>query len=197
MNNCFTKLNFSLSPDNPLFEDCKKFTYSTDSKGNSNIHDTNKKNSYTTHPQCKIELTYFENEPIMELISKFNLTPKVFKIMPNHCYSWHRDGYRKVGFNINLSSNTDYLVLFGHQIPNGIPVTDYKFFPVTTLEYDKNTLYLFNTQIPHMSVNYGTEDRYLLTLGCFLDSSLDNNFNDTSYEYYSNLVNYFKEHNLT
>jgi hypothetical protein len=185
-NNCFEKLNIKLSPDNPLFDDCKNFEYI------QKVNPVGKKNTFPQHNLTNYR-KYFYNEPILKLIEKYNLEPKIFQVAPGWFYNWHRDGFRQAAFNLSLSRNSDSIVLFAHEYPNYnkpyITMESYSYFPTTRIQYEQDTLYLVNIQIPHCSINVGTEPRYLLTMGNFtkvLVDSFENNEPDI--EYYKSLI---------
>jgi hypothetical protein len=186
MNNCFEKLNIKLSPDNKLFEDCKEFEY---------IQVVNHVGKKNTFPQFVLKdyKRYFHNEPILKIIEKYNLEPKLFQIEPGWFYNWHRDGFRHAAFNLPLSRDDDYLVLFAHEFPNynkpQITLEGYSYFPTTRIQYEQDTLYLVNTQIPHCSINFGTEPRYLLTMAEFTNYVVDSaKNNEPDIPYYTALV---------
>lgn len=186
MNNCFEKLNIKLSPNNQLFEDCKNFEYI------QVVNHVGKKNTFPQHV-LKNYRYYFQNEPILDIIEKYKLEPKIFQIEPGWFYNWHRDGFRHAAFNLPLTRNLDYLVLFAHEFPNynkpQITLEGYSYFPTTRIQYEQDTLYLVNTQIPHCSINVGTESRYLLTMADFTNYIVDSaKNNEPDIGYYTNLV---------
>ena len=174
MNNCFEKLNIKLPKNNKLFDDCKNFDY---------VRVVNHVGKKNTFPQYNLTnyRQYFYNEPILELIEKYKLEPKIFQVEPGSA------------FNLSLSRNSDSVVLFAHEYPNYnkpyITMESYSYFPTTRIQYEQDTLYLVNIQIPHCSINVGTEPRYLLTMGNFtkvLVDSFENNEPDI--EYYKSLI---------
>ena len=186
MNNCYEKLNIKLSPDNQLFEDCKHFEYDI------RVNHVGKKNTFPQY-NLKNYKHYFHNEPILALIEKYNLEPKIFQVAPGWFYNWHRDGFRQAAFNLTLSKSNDYLVLFAHEFPNynkpQITLEGYSYFPTTRIQYEQDTMYLVNTQIPHCSINTGTEPRYLLTIGNFTNFLIDSaKNNEPDIAYYKSLV---------
>lgn len=186
MNNCYEKLNIKLSPDNLLFKDCKNFEY------NQFVNHLGKKHTFPQYVLRQYS-KYFHNETIINIIEKYNLEPKIFKIDPGWVYNWHRDGFRHAAFNLPLSRDPNYLVLFAHEFPNynkpQITLEGYPYFPTTRIQYEEDTLYLVNTQIPHCSINFGTEPRYLLTMGEFVNYQVDSSKNnEPDIVYYKSLI---------
>jgi hypothetical protein len=199
MNECFTKLSLGLSPSNPLFEDCKTFDY-----GHVDVTKNQGKEGRVTHDvaisatfkQHKVPQNYFENEPILELIQEFNLYPRILLIEPGYIYNWHRDVYRATAFNLMLTQDDQYLVMFAHEHKkDSLMPRDYVYFPYTRLTYEPNQFYLLNTQIPHNSINYGTESRYVLSMGYYELNPLITKGPITSDHYYST-VDKLKEKHL-
>lgn len=171
MNLCFTELNFGLNPNNRLFEDCKTFDYGhvdvgrREGKGARTDDDVAVKATFRQH---RVSLNYFKDEPILALIQEFNLIPKILLIEPGHIYNWHRDTYRATAFNLMLTNDDQYLVMFAHEHPtNSFMPPEYIYFPYTSIRYNYNQFYLLNTQIPHNSINYGTVPRYVLSMGYY------------------------------
>jgi hypothetical protein len=88
-----------------------------------------------------------------------------------------------------LGGDDDYLVLFSHEYPNGlspsVTFARYSYFPATRLIYGPRKFYALNSQIPHISINFGKEPRYLLTLAEYEDNPLEaQKTNIPDYDFY-------------
>jgi hypothetical protein len=194
MNNCFEKLNITIPASHSIYEECKHFEY--------NII-TNVLGKKTTFPQYNIQHPeiYFKGEAILDLIKEYQLSAKIFSVSPGWCYTWHKDKFREWSVNLNLSGGSDNLTMFAHEFPNGLrPVLsfeEYTYFPYTKLTYEPNTAYLINTQIPHCSINFGSEPRYFLTLGQFVKHEVESSKNLTvDLEGYKKLITSLKSNNF-
>ena len=84
----------------------------------------------------------------------------IMNLGPNSCYNWHKDTDRKGAINMLLHHDGNSKCLFtkDDQLVNS---------PIVELKYNDNTLYAFNTQAPHMVLNF-TGERYLFSIE-FLD----------------------------
>ena len=157
-NNCFEKLNIGISKDHPIWKDHLTYDY-----GHVDVesYDRNK-----TFLRASLPADYLKDEPIYELMVKYNLTAKIFLIQSEWQYNWHRDAFRKVAFNLLLTEDDDYLTLFAHKYPTdkGVEIQNFIYNPTTRLIYDSNKFYLLNSQIPHIAINYSKVDRYVLTI---------------------------------
>lgn len=198
MDICFKQLNLGLSPNNPLFEDCKRFDYDhvdvarREGKNGRTDQDVPVSSTFKQH---RVSLDYFKDEPILEVIQAFNLMPKILMIQPNHIYNWHRDSYRATAFNLMLSNDDNYLVMFCYdKEKNQVPPKGSVYFPYVKLEYQPNKFYLLNTQVPHNSINYGTEPRYVLSMGYYELDPLDTE--KIGFYYYRNALAQLKDRNL-
>lgn len=78
------------------------------------------------------------------------------KISSFRCYDWHTDVSRGLAVNCVMSPTAKSVCLFGSSLNKA----QLKF---VELDYRENTFYLFNTQIPHMVINWET-DRYLFSV---------------------------------
>lgn len=199
MNECFTKLNIGLLPTNKLFEDCKTFDYGhvdVARRAGKDGRVADDVEVIATFRQHKVPLEYFKDEPILELIHEFNLLPKILLIEPGHIYNWHRDAYRATAFNLMLTQDDQYLVMFAHEHKkDSFMPRDYIYFPYTNLNYETNQFYLLNTQIPHNSINYGTVTRYVLSMGYYELNPLKTK-GPITYDHYYSTINKLKEKNL-
>jgi hypothetical protein len=80
----------------------------------------------------------------------------ILRMEPNTCYNWHVDTDRKVGLNMLLSDDGGSRCLFLDGEPGVV-------FKTHELDYQSDTYYVFNTQVPHMVLNT-TRPRYLFSL---------------------------------
>lgn len=80
----------------------------------------------------------------------------VIKLEPHTVYNWHTDQKRRVAINMLLTAHNDSHCLFTDDM--------YQIQVKTTeLKYQPQTLYLFNTQYPHIVIN-NSQNRYLFSL---------------------------------
>jgi hypothetical protein len=106
---------------------------------------------------------------IVELAKKRKFHAGILRMEPNTCYNWHVDTDRKVGLNMLLSDDGESRCLF---LDGEAGVV----FKTHELQYEPDTYYAFNTQIPHTVLN--TEDpRYLFSLE-FLEEDRGLTFNE-------------------
>ena len=197
MNNnyCHEKLNFKLSANNPLLAEYKNL-YCDHIEVVKNLY-----SSKDTFKQCTVPMHYFEKEPIGEIIKKYNLTPKLFLIESKYAYNWHRDAFRFMTINMSLGESQDYLVAFSHDYPHDtdghLKLNKFTYKPITNLVYDPRSFYVFNTQIPHITINYGDTDRYVLTIAKFMDTPVPSFFNEQADQsHYFKFVEDLKSQNL-
>lgn len=80
----------------------------------------------------------------------------VIKLRPQTVYNWHTDTKRRVAINMLLTANNDSHCLFTDNI-------DQIQIKTAELKYLPNSLYIFNTQYPHMVMN-GSSDRWLFSV---------------------------------
>ena len=154
----YSKMTFGLTENNQLFQDYSSFIFDHPEVPGK-IY--NKKNTFK---QCVVPLHYFENEPIEELIKEYQLRPVIFLIEAGYVYNWHRDSWRNSTFNLMLNDDLDYLVMFAKDYPDTETAYKISYTPTVRLVYEEKNFYVLNTQIPHISINYGSVNRYLLTL---------------------------------
>jgi hypothetical protein len=191
MTESFKKLKIKLSPDNKLYQDCKEFDFNH-VEVKDKLYNKNR-----TFKQVRISLDYFKNEEIFPVMEDLNLTPSVFLIEPKHCYNWHRDAWRNIAFNTMLNDNPEYLVLFAPDYPNDLPANEIMYTRTEEVRYDPGQFVLFNSQIPHISINTGTENRYLLTIAYYSGEKTKSLKKEpVSYEEYSEVIQYLKDRNL-
>jgi hypothetical protein len=104
-----------------------------------------------------IDPKVYEKEALFrKLKEKHNFTVGIIKLDPHVCYNWHQDTQRGVGINMLINEVKSHCLFATHQV-NEI-VTGF-----TELKYKPHTYYLFNTQVPHMVINFA-EPRYMLTV---------------------------------
>jgi len=160
---CYKKLNLWLDEENPVLQEYK--TYEYQQRGGT---DTDKANTFLQY-YPPVEL-FNNNKKLSEVIAKYNLRSTIFTMKPNSIYSWHRDVTRYAAFNCLLGDDPDYLTVFA----TDMETTRLIYFSSERLIYEKNRFYLFNTQVPHLVVNYSNNYRSVLTLGVHAESRLNN-----------------------
>jgi len=101
---------------------------------------------------------------LVKLSKKRKFQSGILKMEPDTCYNWHVDTDRKVGLNMLLMGQDSQCLFL-----NGEPGLVFK---TKELEYEADTYYVFNTQVPHMVLN-GKGPRYLFSL-----EFVDLTFND-------------------
>ena len=194
---CYEKLNFKLSADNPLLTEYKEFKYDHVPSVPGNLYD-----SKDTFKQCNVPMHYFKNEPILEIMKKYNFAPKIFFIDAGYIYNWHRDYLRDVTINLTLSDSSDYLVAFSQNYPDEnddriLRLPRFMYKPFTRLNYEPRYYYVFNTQIPHISINYSDTGRHVLTISKFQKTPVVNPASiDLKEVYYFKFVEELKNQNL-
>lgn len=107
----------------------------------------------------------FKDTNLYDLIIKFDLTCKIYKIESNHAYTWHVDAWRKWTLNLLLTDDDeDYLTIFS---TGPLLTADGKrimHMPIIQLRYMPNIFYLLNVQRPHMVINYSVKPRYVVSV---------------------------------
>ena len=188
---CFRKLKLKLSSDNKLYQDYRNFNYDHVDVKNK-IYNKNR-----TFKQVPVPLEYFEDEDLFSVMQDLRLTPTIFLIEPKHCYNWHRDAWRNIAFNTMLNDDPDYLVLFAPEHPEDIPPGRMMYTRTEEVRYDPGSFVLFNTQVPHISINTSTANRYLLTIAHYSGEQTKSLKGETvTYEEYSEVVQYLKDRDL-
>jgi hypothetical protein len=130
---------------------------------------------------------------------KYNLVAKIFLVEAGKFYNWHRDSFRYTAFNILLHGDDDYLTIFSHETPpsDKLQLSMFIYKPMTRLIYEPGYFYLLNSQIPHMVINYGKTDRYLLTIASNETKVLNTWYGDSAdYSKYNTLIEELKQLNL-
>lgn len=181
---CFKDINIELSTDSKIFKEYKNFDYQHRDISAALNRDRLATDVVvsSTFKRVSLPKNYFEGEEIDRFIKEFNLNIKIFLIEPGYVYNWHRDAYRYLSFNCMLGGDDDYLVLFSHEYPDRLR---YSYFPATRLIYSPRKFYALNSQILHISINFGKEPRYLLTLAEYEDNPLEyQKTNITDYDFY-------------
>ena len=120
------------------------------------LEDTN--NNQLTFLQKKVPINLVADDPVLGRLIKEDTRIKIFKTLANTFYHPHKDSHR--GAAINLILNNDY--------------NSHTFFTIGKyrtsqshikyLDYEKDTYYLLNTQIPHAVLTLNS-DRYVLSFG--------------------------------
>ena len=90
------------------------------------------------------------------LANKLAFHAGILRMEPNTCYNWHVDTDRKVGLNMLLSDDGGSRCLFLDGEPGVV-------FKTHELDYQPDTYYVFNTQVPHMVLNT-IKPRYLFSV---------------------------------
>jgi hypothetical protein len=176
---CFLQTNLKLSEDSRIFNEYKNFDYrhmdvpkivGRERKAIDVVPSS-------TFKRAKLPGDYFKNEKIHDFIQEFNLMLQIFLIEPGYIYNWHRDAYRHLAFNCMIGGDDDYLVLWSHEYPNGllpsVTFAHYSYFPTTRLIYNPRQFYFFNSQIPHISINFSSQPRYVLTMAEYVKEPLE------------------------
>jgi len=159
---CYRKLNLWLDEENSILQEYKTYEYK-----HRDTTDTDKRNTFLQyHPSVELFNT---NPKLSEAITRYNLRPTIFTMKPNSIYNWHRDGTRYAAFNCLLGDDPDYLTVFA----SDMETAKLLYFSSERLIYERNRFYLFNTQVPHLVVNYSNNYRSVLTLGAHVETRLN------------------------
>ena len=107
----------------------------------------------------------FLKEQLLAVINKqFPIkTALILKTDPYQNYQWHVDQFRGVCINMLLTPNVHSYCMFGIQKNK-----DNVYF--SELNYEKNSFYLFNNQMPHSVINFD-QTRYLFSIEFIDDKS--------------------------
>lgn len=154
----FVKLKLKLPLDHKIFQEYMNFDYDH-VEVKDKIYDKSR-----TFKQFLLPKNYFSGLEIGEVIKDLNLAPKIFKIESFHCYNWHRDAWRNIAINLTLNCDSDYIVMFAPEFPVDQHHKTIMYEKIEEIKYDPGCFVLFNTQIPHLSINRGSTDRYLLSI---------------------------------
>lgn len=183
-NGCYETTLFKLSENHPIFVEHTSWNYN-----HTDIKLYNKKNTFLRH---SIPTKYFAGEPIYDLMKEFNLSAKIFMMEPGTVYNWHRDAWRNIAFNLLLTDDPSYLTIFAHEHPadEDLAVSKFMYTPITKLIYEPRTFHLLNSQMPHLAVQYGKVNRYLLTIANYGATPVDSFYDKPAdFSEYNNLVN--------
>lgn len=190
-NDCYETTSLRLSQTHPIFTEHTTWEYKhTDVK----LYD--KKNTFL---RCSLPDEYFAGESIYDLMKEFNLSAKVFMMEPGTVYNWHRDAWRNFAFNLLLTDDPSYLTIFAHDHPadENLLVHKFMYAPITQVIYKPRTFHLLNSQKPHLAVQYGNVNRYLLTIANYGPAPVASFYNKPADSTdYINLVNTFSERGL-
>jgi hypothetical protein len=115
---------------------------------------------YYAWSAAPLNLDLVFQEPILKKINEqFPIhVAGILKIAPNRCYSWHQDDDRGACINMLLTLDHTSYCLFGNKSVDSVAQYD-----TTTLNYEKDTFYLFNNQVMHTVINFD-QPRYLFSL---------------------------------
>ena len=109
-------------------------------------------------------------EPLFREMRKlYSFRGGIIKVASNACYNWHRDSVRQTTINMLLLDDGGSHCVFA---PEKFDIV----MPVTELKYRPDAYYVFNTQIPHLILNF-TQPRYLFGLE-FTDESTNLSYQD-------------------
>jgi hypothetical protein len=191
LGNCFAKLKLTIPSDHKIYKEYKLLDFDH-SAVPGKIYDKNQ-----TFKQVRLPKNYFDDIPLGKIIEEFDLTPAVFLIESKHCYNWHRDAWRTYALNLMLNETSEYAVLFAPDFPKDQHVSKMLYVKTEEIRYDSHKLYLLNAQIPHVSLNLGNENRYLLTVAHYSGEPTNAYKRETiHYDDYDYMMKYFEEHNL-
>ena len=187
---CYRKLKLALSPDNKIYQDYKSFDCKQVQVPGKIYPSTG------TFKQADVPLKYFENEPIFDIMQELLLRPRVFLIEPKYCYNWHRDAWRNIAFNTTLNDDPNYFVAFAADCPPEKPYKSLGYERTEEVRYEHTKFVLFNTQVPHISINMGNEPRYLLTIAHYGGPTGELKEGPASYDQFYKTVEYLKQRDL-
>lgn len=191
MEKCFKKLSLELPEDHKIFSEFRTFDYNHVEVKNK-IYPKSK-----TFKQFALSKDYFADTGLYEVMNDLNLYASIFLIEGFHFYNWHRDAFRNITLNLTLNNSSDYLVFFAPDADINEPAGNMTYERYVELKYDNRKFVLLNSQVPHLSVTTGSENRYLLTVAHYsgeISNSLQGKPCDFS-EYYRT-VKYLDERGL-
>jgi hypothetical protein len=173
-NDCYETTSLKLSVDHPIYQEHTTWDYK-----HTDIKLYNKRNTFLRR---SLPTEYFAGEPIHDLMLEFNLTAKVFMMEPNTVYNWHRDAWRNVAFNLLLTDDPNYITIFAHDHPEheDLSVSKFMYAPITQVKYEPYTFHLLNSQKPHLAIQYGTVNRYLLTIAKYEPTPVNSFYSKTA-----------------
>lgn len=187
----YKKLKLELPLDHKIYREYMNFHYDH-VEVKDNVYDKSR-----TFKQYVIPRDYFVGLDIDTVIKDLRLIPKIFKIESFHCYNWHRDSWRNIAINLTLNCDTDYIVMFAPEYPSDIHHRKIMYEKIEEVKYDPGKFLLFNTQIPHLSINRGSTDRYLLTIAHYSGNST-NAFQNKELDFteFEKTIDYLKKKNF-
>lgn len=113
--------------------------------------DDNEWQLYYNFHAIQIPQEIMQKDPVLaSLMQSISFRAGVLRMDPYTCYNWHVDTKRLVGINMLLTGFTSSDCLFAPTAKASDVV-----FPFMHHNYDPNTYYIFNTQLPHTVLNYG------------------------------------------
>lgn len=187
----YKKLKLELPADHKIYREYKNFHYD---------HIEVKNNIYpkaNTFKQCRLPVDYFEKTALQKVMNDLNLRAFIFLIEGFHFYNWHRDAFRSIAFNLTLNNDSDYFVLFAPDVDPNQPTTAMMYQRYVELTYDDGKFVLLNTQVPHMTITKGPINRYLLTIGHYLNEPTKSfQRQPCDFSEYEQTIAYLAEHNL-
>ena len=156
--NCHITTSLTLSKNHPIFKEHTQWDYK---HTESNLY--KKENTFL---RCSVPTEYFAGEQIYDLMQEYDLKAHIFMTEPGTVYNWHRDAWRNFSFNLLLTDDSNYLTCFAYDHPDNEDLNVLKFIyaPITQVIYKPRTFHLFNSQKPHIAIQYSKVNRYILTI---------------------------------
>ena len=120
----------------------------------------------TLPPEAWVEYYNFMASPVpphfllldptlSKLSEKREFRGGILKMEPNSCYNWHTDTKRKVSINMLLGGFDSHCLFATDKVSINMGTKELKYRP--------RTYYVFDTQTPHMVINFD-EPRYLFSI---------------------------------
>jgi len=187
----YERLKLELPQDHKLYKEYLNFDYEH-VEVKDKLYEKNR-----TFKQYFLPKDYFSGLEIGEIINDFNLIPKIFLIEGHHVYNWHRDAWRNIAFNLTINYDADYIVMFAPNFPIDQNHRAIMYEKIEEMKYEQRKFVLFNTQIPHISINKGTTHRYLLTIAKYSGKGTNALMNkQLDFSEYENIIEYLRKKNL-
>jgi hypothetical protein len=184
------KLNLGIPKDHRLYRDYLNFSYDQ-VEVKDNMYDKS-----LTFKQLILPKDYFSGLEIGEIIDELGLVPKIFLIESYHVYNWHRDAFRNIAFNLTINPDTDYIVMFAPDFSIDKSEKNMKYERIEEIRYDSGKFILLNTQVPHITINRGTTNRYLLTIAKYSDGTNALLKKPLDFSEFENTIKYLQEKKL-
>lgn len=122
------------------------------------VHGTSPWIDYDEFKLKQVPLTMLDSDSFIKwLCENYEIGFAILKIRANSCYPWHTDNSRLTAVNMLLTPDVHSHTLFNTTHTSGNYTCG-----IQELVYEPDTLYAFNTTIPHTVFNFEA-DRYLLS----------------------------------